>query len=222
MRYNFWNDTLKKIYNNKPPEAPVPLELTRVLQNHKLSKHYFQRLLDARWKKWQSVSFNDISVIEQYSEDTVSPINYLLLQIKGIQNIHIDHMASHLGKAQGIVTTIRSVPYHARRRTIILPKDLLIDHGVSSESVFRGESSKELSDVIFALASRANQHLKKARSLKKNFKENLSDIFLPAVNVERYLAKLQRANFDIYSRTFNKRENMIPFHLLLAKVLSKW
>ncbi|KAK0172546.1 hypothetical protein PV328_005852 [Microctonus aethiopoides] len=222
MRYNFWNDTLKKIYNNTPPEAPVPLELTRVLRNHKLSKHYFQRLLDARWKKWQTVSFNDISAIEQYSEDTVSPVNYLLLQTRGIQNVHIDHVASHLGKAQGIVTTIRSVPYHARRRTMILPKNLLIDHGVSSESVFRGESSKELCDVIFALASRANQHLKKARSLKNNFKENVADIFLPAVNVDRYLTKLQRVDFNIYSPKLHRRENMLPFHLLLAKMISKW
>lgn len=215
-----------------------------MLRNHKLSKHYFQRLLDARWKKWQTVSFNDMSAIEQYSEDTVSPVNYLLLQTKGIQNVHIDHVASHLGKAQGIVTTIRSVPYHARRRTMILPKNLLIDHGVPSESVFRGESSKELCDVIFALASRANQHLKKvmfgifsvlliidiqniffflqARSLKNNFKENVADIFLPAVNVDRYLTKLQRVDFNIYSPKLHRKENMLPFHLLLAKILSKW
>lgn len=32
MRYHFWNDTLAKIYSDNPPEAPVPLELHRVIR----------------------------------------------------------------------------------------------------------------------------------------------------------------------------------------------
>ncbi|XP_034951305.1 NADH dehydrogenase (ubiquinone) complex I, assembly factor 6 isoform X2 [Chelonus insularis] len=190
MRYAFWNDTLSKIYDNNPPEAPVPLELNRILRIHKLSKRYFQRLLDARWKQSKSDLFLDLSAIEQYAEETVSPIYYLLLESKNIKDIHVDHMASHLGKAQ--------------------------------ESVFRGESSKALNEVIFEVASRANQHLEKADSIRKNIKHNLSHIFLPAVNIAKYLKRLQHSDFNVFDSKLYKKQNMLPFHLYYAKWFSPW
>lgn len=131
------------------------------MQKHNLSKRYFQRLLDARWKKWKTGVFSDIGELEKYSEDTVSPIYYLMLEAQGIQDVHVDHVASHLGKAQGIITSIRSIPYHSQRRISVLPQDILVKNSVSTESVFRGETSKNLNDVIFEVASRAKQHLEK-------------------------------------------------------------
>lgn len=131
------------------------------MRTHKLSKRYFQRLLDARWNKSQSASFLDLAAIEKYSEDTVSSIYYLLLEVKDIKDVNVDHVASHVGKAQGIVNLLRSVPYHARRRNLVLPQDIMMQNNVSSESVFRGEASKDLNEVIFAVASRAHQHLDK-------------------------------------------------------------
>ncbi|XP_034951301.1 NADH dehydrogenase (ubiquinone) complex I, assembly factor 6 isoform X1 [Chelonus insularis] len=222
MRYAFWNDTLSKIYDNNPPEAPVPLELNRILRIHKLSKRYFQRLLDARWKQSKSDLFLDLSAIEQYAEETVSPIYYLLLESKNIKDIHVDHMASHLGKAQGIITLIRSIPYHAQKRIMVLPQDILLRHSVSSESVFRGESSKALNEVIFEVASRANQHLEKADSIRKNIKHNLSHIFLPAVNIAKYLKRLQHSDFNVFDSKLYKKQNMLPFHLYYAKWFSPW
>ncbi|XP_063984016.1 NADH dehydrogenase (ubiquinone) complex I, assembly factor 6 [Diachasmimorpha longicaudata] len=222
MRYSFWNDTLKKIYSDNPPQAPVPLELHRILKTVKLSKHYFQRLLDARWKKWQSSDFPDLESLEKYSEDTVSPIYYLLLEARGIKDINVDHIASHLGKSQGITTLLRSIPHHAQRRVCVIPQELLIKHRVPTESVFRGEMSKELSDVIFNVASRAHQHLEKAKNLRKNTKKNLSSIFLPAVNIEKYLTQLQTFDFNVYSSSLHKKDNMLALQILKAKLFSMW
>ncbi|XP_057326880.1 NADH dehydrogenase (ubiquinone) complex I, assembly factor 6 [Microplitis mediator] len=222
MRYTFWNDTIAKIFDNKPPEAPVPLELSRILRTHKLSKRYFQRLLDARWSKSQSASFLDLAAIEKYSEDTVSSIYYLLLEVKDIKDVNVDHVASHVGKAQGIVNLLRSVPYHARRRNLVLPQDIMMQNNVSSESVFRGEASKDLNEVIFAVASRAHQHLDKAKNLRKSIKKNLDHIFLPAVIVERFLKRLQYADFNIYDKQLHTKENMLPFHLWWAKLFTEW
>ncbi|KAH0564169.1 NADH dehydrogenase (ubiquinone) complex I, assembly factor 6 [Cotesia glomerata] len=222
MRYTFWNDTLAKIFDNNPPEAPVPLELSRILKTRKLSKRYFQRLLDARWKHSQGSSFLDLAAMEQYSENTVSSIYYLLLEVKDIKDVNVDHIASHLGKAQGIINLLRSVPYHAQRRNLVLPQDVLMQNNVSSESVFRGVASKELNEAIFEVASRANQHLDKAKKLRKNIKMNLDYIFLPAVIVERYLKKLQYVDFNIFDKRLHIKENMLPFKLLWEKLFTKW
>lgn len=38
--------------------------------------------------------------------------------------MHADHAASHIGKAQGIVTCLRATPYHSSRRKVYLPMDI--------------------------------------------------------------------------------------------------
>lgn len=63
----------------------------------------------------------------------MSSVNYLILEALGVKDVRVDHAASHLGKAQGIVTAIRAVPFHAKRRQVLLPLDILIKHGASAE-----------------------------------------------------------------------------------------
>lgn len=49
-----------------------------------------------------------------------STINYV-----GIEDVHADHAASHVGKAESVVTQLRAVPYHCSRRTVLLPMDII-------------------------------------------------------------------------------------------------
>lgn len=43
-----------------------------------------------------------------------------------VKSISADHAASHVGKAQGIVTLIRATPFHAHRNQVYLPTDLMV------------------------------------------------------------------------------------------------
>ncbi len=43
---------------------------------------------------------------------------------QGVKDVHADHAASHIGKAQGIVTCLRATPYHSSRRKVYLPMDI--------------------------------------------------------------------------------------------------
>lgn len=44
----------------------------------------------------------------------------------GVRNVRADHAASHVGKAHGFATLVRAIPFHARRRNVYLPYDLMI------------------------------------------------------------------------------------------------
>lgn len=43
-----------------------------------------------------------------------------------VKNVHADHTASHIGKAQGIATLIRATPYHVKKNMVYLPMDLMV------------------------------------------------------------------------------------------------
>ena len=43
-----------------------------------------------------------------------------------MKNLHADHAASHIGKALGLTTVLRAIPYHAQRRRVYLPVELIV------------------------------------------------------------------------------------------------
>lgn len=220
MRLQFWTETLNDIYKDHPPRSPVALELHRVLKRHKLSKHYFKRLIDARLNKLNNSVFIDLESLEKYCDYTVSSIYYLLLEAQDTTDVNADHAVSHLGKAHGLVSSIRSVPYNARKRIMVLPQDVLLKNGVSSESIFQAQPSTGLNDAIFDIASRAKLHLELATSLKKKAAKSLNVIFLPTVCIENYLEELRKVDFDVFHPTLQRRKGSLPLQLLWRKMWS--
>lgn len=53
-----------------------------------------------------------------------SSIKQELIYLSGVKDVHADHAASHIGKAQGITTCLRATPYHSGRRKVYLPMDV--------------------------------------------------------------------------------------------------
>jgi NADH dehydrogenase [ubiquinone] 1 alpha subcomplex assembly factor 6 len=101
--------------------------------------------------------------VEDYAENTASSVLYLTLECLGIRDVHADHAASHLGKAEGIITLLRATPYHAHNKKVFLPMDLLALHLVSQEDVLRGLNSDRLQDVVYDIASQSKMHLNMVR-----------------------------------------------------------
>lgn len=66
---------------------------------------------------------------------------HIISAILGVRDIHADHAASHIGKAQGIVTCLRATPYHSTRQKVFLPMDICM--------LVREASFLELNSTVF-------------------------------------------------------------------------
>ncbi len=53
----------------------------------------------------------------------------------GVRDVQADHAASHVGKAEGIVTLLRASTYHRANRRTPLPMDILMRVGEYIHSV---------------------------------------------------------------------------------------
>ncbi|XP_004474751.1 NADH dehydrogenase (ubiquinone) complex I, assembly factor 6 isoform X2 [Dasypus novemcinctus] len=196
MRMQFWKKTVEDIYCDNPPHQPVAIELWK------------ERNLDDK-------AYRNIQELETYAENTQSSLLYLTLEILGIKNLHADHAASHIGKAQGIVTCLRATPYHGSRRKVFLPMDICILHGVSQEDFLRKNQDKNVRDVIYDIASQAHLHLKHARSFHKKVPVKAFPAFLQTVALEDYLRKIQQVDFDIFHPTLQKKSTLLPLSLYI-------
>ncbi|XP_071448263.1 NADH dehydrogenase (ubiquinone) complex I, assembly factor 6 [Hetaerina americana] len=222
MRLTFWKESVDKIYNDRPPEHPIAKEIHRGLKKHKLSKTYFNRLVTSRIDQNTNRGFSTMDALEKYAENSVSPVFYLILQAAGVQDVNIDHAASHLGKARGITNSLRSVPYIVSKSNpdlLPIPISTLVSHNVSTEAILRG-GNDSFKDVTFEVASQAKLHLDKAKSLMKGIPRSKFPIFLPIVPVNGFLKRLQKANFNLFDPTLRLRDNHLPLKLYWAKVWS--
>jgi NADH dehydrogenase [ubiquinone] 1 alpha subcomplex assembly factor 6 len=84
---------------------------------------------------------------------------------------------------------LRGIPFRVKHGELPLPLDICAKHSLVQESVFRqGPEAPGLKDVVFDVATRANDHLNTARQYIEDTKSKNTDllksafcVFLPAV-----------------------------------------
>uniref|UniRef100_A0A8C6T6P5 NADH:ubiquinone oxidoreductase complex assembly factor 6 n=1 Tax=Neogobius melanostomus TaxID=47308 RepID=A0A8C6T6P5_9GOBI len=201
MRMQFWKTAIEEIFCDEPPNQPVSSELWRAVRKHYLTKRWLQRIVTDRVRNLQE--------LESYSENTQSSLLYLLLET--LKDVHVDHAASHIGKAQGIVTCLRATPHHSRRRRVYLPMDICIKHGASQEEFIRGSRDGAVKDVVFDIASQAHAHLQHVRI----YETKVCGFLLLQVVLEDYLQRLRRADFDVFHPSLQNRNPLLPLQLYI-------
>ncbi|XP_037069204.1 NADH dehydrogenase (ubiquinone) complex I, assembly factor 6-like isoform X2 [Pollicipes pollicipes] len=221
MRLQFWSDAIDKTFRDDPPQQPVALELHRATKNHRISKGWLKRLVEARKHSLSNHPFSTTRSMEEYAVNTVSPVNYLVLQCMdlglavGSEQLQL---ASRLGRAQGVASLLRATPRLAPRRICHLPSDLLHKHAVPAEQVWRGRDQPGLREVTFEVASVAHRHLEHVKEHFAELPVAARSVFLPGVAVASYLRRLQRADFDVFHPALQRRDGWLPARLWWARL----
>ncbi|KAM4688563.1 NADH dehydrogenase (ubiquinone) complex I, assembly factor 6 [Discoglossus pictus] len=215
IRMQFWRDAVQEIYTDNPPHHPVALELAKAARKHKLTKRWLTRIIDEREKNLDDRAYRNLQELESYSENTQSSLLYLTLESLDVKDVHADHAASHIGKAQGIITCLRAVPYHSSRRQVFLPIDICMLHGASQEDFIRGSQERNVKDVIFDIASQAHVHLEHARSFRGKVQGKAYAAFSITVAIDSYLKKLRKADFNVFHPSLQRRNTLLPLSLYI-------
>lgn len=116
----------------------------------------------------------------------------------------------------------RSIPHCGKFKFIPLPQDILVKNNVSHETIYRAKSSKPLSDCVYEVASRAHQHLVKAKSLRDSIPREACSILLPSVAVSNYLEKLQSVDYDVFHPQLQRRSWNLLLLLWMANFRNKY
>jgi NADH dehydrogenase [ubiquinone] 1 alpha subcomplex assembly factor 6 len=200
LRTQFWRDTISKTFSGAPPKEPIALLLwhgistlsTRTNNLATLNKAWFTRIINTREKYMGNRPYTTLQDLESYAENTYSTLLYLTLSSLPLASITADHVASHIGKAAGIVAVLRGIPllafpgppnHHSnsagmagtmgtRQAAVMLPLDVMRESGVKEEEVFRkGAEAEGLRDAVFKVATRASDHLITARVMVESLRK---------------------------------------------------
>lgn len=206
MRLLWWKEAVDKVFGNKLVEHPVAQALSSVIADHKVSKHWLKRSVEARINdanREEGTIPGTSAELERYAEDTQSTILYMTLQAGGIQSTVADHAASHIGKASGLLLLLKALPHHVNKQGTVhyIPASvaeecgLLITREGGRSEVRAGE---RLPDAVFKVASVAEAHLHKARELAPSVPKEAIPVLLPALPAQVLLDTLRRCEFNVF------------------------
>ncbi len=196
MRMQFWRDAATKALAGTPPKEPIAMLLAaaaadlhaRTDGQARLSRNWLLRVISTREQHLTNPPFPTLAALEQYAENTYSSILYCTLSALPLASITADHLVSHIGKATGIAAVLRGLPllafppqpnHHSnnaafgggRQGAVTLPLDVMAEAGVKEEDVLRrGPAADGLRDAVFAVATRANDHLITATEMLANLR----------------------------------------------------
>lgn len=230
-RFQFWRDILHQCQETQAkvqaegitapdstivniPQQPLARELYASIQGYNLNVRWFERILEARQMDMtRKLSYASYSELEDYAEMSYSSLNYLILELLGLQDDQkLNFVASHLGVCTGLVNLLRGFPWHLQQRVCHVPQDLLEKLNLTEEKLFslsleNADDREKLFATVHDMASQAYAHLGQVRQLynehiaeNKNGISQGDQVFLvfPLVTCEVYLDYLLKCDFDPY------------------------
>ncbi len=198
IRLQWWTDLLEGGGQNGAEGNPVAAELMLTMAYYHLPAAALLRLIEAHIFDVYDDQMPTLDALESYCNDTSSALFSLSAQILTGASEEADHVAHHAGIAQGIADVIMSLPLHASRGQLYLPREMLDQHGVTTADIFAGTMSPGLHEVIEQLRAEGVSHLDSAGDLLASVPEGAHAAFLRLALIRRVLTRAARPGADAF------------------------
>jgi len=172
IRFQFWKDVLHQIYEHDHDHShdvyrntlsssinqPVALALQYHINNSKLTKRWFERMIESRFSDMMNpATFETMDDLETYAELSHSSMYYLFLEAilaadaptgptgpssttagdEAQENSHmqsvkdLEFALSHIGVCKGILTLLRGHHHHMSQGNCYFPQDVMQQFGLT-------------------------------------------------------------------------------------------
>ena len=222
MRLAWWRETIEEIYAGHPRSHEVASALAQAVARARLSRGLFDRLIDAREADLDDVPPASLEALVSYAEATSSSVVALALEVLGVRGEAATAAAREVGIAWALVGLLRAVPFHAQRRRLYLPQDLMATAGAKAGELFERGRTSGLAPVVEQVAARAREHLAAARRLRPTLSRSALPALLPATLADAYLAELRRKGFNPFALDQRRKSPLGPIRLTVAAALGRY
>lgn len=196
IRLQWWREAAESARDGRPRAHDAARGLAELFARTGVPLEMFEALIDARARDAEAETFAGMAALEAYADAASGGAMRIAARVLGVED-SLDTHARELGIAYAVAGLLRSIPFHASRRKLYLPLDLMRAEGISSEDIFAGRGGAGLKRVMATLASRTREHLKAARSFAKP--ERGLPALLPAATSPAYLKLVTRPGFEPFT-----------------------
>lgn len=198
IRLQWWREIVEGAPRGDLRKHPVALGLSDTIRERGLTHEPFERLLTAREFDLTEEAPANLDALESYADATAATLVQLALEALAQHDEASRVAGRHIGIAWALTGLLRAVPFHANRRRLYLPADLLAQHGIAPDRLFEGRAGDALRPVAQTIVERARTHLRDARALRSDVPRGALAALLPATLADIYLNRIERAGFRLF------------------------
>jgi phytoene synthase len=202
IRLQWWRDALEEARAGKPRGHDVLQGMAEAFAQADIAPALLDAWIDARSFDASSETFADMAALEAYADATSGNLMRIAAHVLGEP---ADELAREAGIAYSLAGILRAVPFHAARRKLFLPADLLKAENLDAEDIFATRKILEIKHVFETIAERAHMHMKAARRLPKPRKALAA--VMPAATVPATLKLMTARDFNPF-----RDRTEIPMH----------
>jgi len=192
IRLQWWRDALDEIDGGRVRQHEAVTAFAETIKAYALPRPLLDGLIDAHENDLIETPFETWAEFDTYADATAGNVIRLAARIAGSGNT--DAAARHAGIAYALTGLLRALPFHAAKRRLMLPLEVLRAAAVSQEQIFSGTMDEKITTLIAVSAARAREHLDSARKAKVP-RAHLAAL-LPCSLVPLYLKSLTRRGFN--------------------------
>lgn len=197
VRLQWWRDLLEGTEHGAAASNPVANALLTTIDRYELPRQGLIAMTEARIFDLYNDPMPSLNDLEGYVGETVSGLFQLAcLVLNEGKDPGTATAAGHAGVAYALTGLMRALPWHASRRQMYLPNDVLTRHALDPETVFKGEATPQLQAVLAEMRGHARHHLERVRQAADQVPGQCGNAFLPLALVEAFLKKLEAGSRD--------------------------
>jgi NADH dehydrogenase [ubiquinone] 1 alpha subcomplex assembly factor 6 len=206
VRLQWWRDAIDEIYQGRVRAHEVVRPLARAVSAYGLSQPLFERLIATRERDLETEPPADLAGLVDYARGSSATLVELALEILGAPTPAVREAGEAAGVAWALTGLLRAVPFHASRRRLYLPANLMAEAGLLPGQLFERGSSSALRPVVRIVAGAATDWLSRARQHAAQVPRRFQPALLPVTLAAGYLRRLAAAGYD----PFDERVQQTP------------
>ncbi len=206
IRLQWWIDVLSGKSADDAQGNPVAAQLLQTVVACGLSRASLSELVEAHRFDLYDEPMQTTAEVEGFLDHTAGKLFLLGSRIL-VGGARFDRaplleaLAHHASLAHGLMSLIEAMPRHAARRQLYVPLERLAEFGVSSEPIFAGQTSRDLTRFVRSLADEAARAFDKAMKLLPGIEGEMRPSFLLLALVPARLKRLDRDGYDPFRLT---------------------
>jgi len=222
MRLQWWRDALSEIDEGRPRAHAVIRPLAQAIAAHGLERGMLERLVETRERDMANEPPADLAALLDYAEGSSGVLALQALKVLGQPGPAAEEAACDLGIAWALIGIARAVPFHAAKRRLYLPADLMAAAGLSPGRLFEKGSSPALRPVVEALAEEARRRLAAVRRVRGQVPRRFHPVFLQATLASGHLRRLEAAAYDPFDARVQQPPPGRIWGLALNRLLGRY
>ena len=196
IRFQWWRDALNNMEDEKYLNHPILRSLKIIISEHDLDTSLFEDIINARSKDLDPCPFVANTELLEYARGTGGLLSGLTYRVMGNREEAGYKAAQQVGRAFALTGIIRAIPYHASQDLLLIPQEILKNHDLFPENIFREENRLAFYDVVKDLVALAEkEQLEAVRVVQQRPKSEKPSYSLLALN-NLYLSRIRNSGFD--------------------------